>query len=143
MAAAVLLGDDFDGPDLRRLAKGSKGAGQARRLLALAEICDGGSRSDSARVGGVGLQTIRDWVLRFNAGGPTVGSTVKRNGSSKPDFDVPAKLRQERLDRGSVGEAFARGEVDGHGDLLDVVFADLVEIRSARQPSSDPPVGGR
>ena len=31
---------------------------------------DGGSRSDAARIGGVGLQTIRDWVLRFNAKGP-------------------------------------------------------------------------
>ena len=47
-----------------------------------------------------------------------VNSSAKRNASSKPDFDVPAKLRQERLDRGSVGEAFARGQVDGHGDLL-------------------------
>jgi hypothetical protein len=32
-----------------------------------------------------------------------VDSTVKRNGSSKPDFDVPAKLREKRLDRGPVG----------------------------------------
>ena len=32
---------------------------------------DGGSRSDGARAGGVGLQTFRDWVLRFNAAGPT------------------------------------------------------------------------
>ena len=66
MAAAVSLRDDFDGPALRRLAKVTKDAAQARRLLALAEVCDGGSRSDAARVGGVGLQTIRDWVLRFN-----------------------------------------------------------------------------
>jgi transposase len=28
------------------------------------------SRSDAARVGDVGLQIIRDWVLRFNAEGP-------------------------------------------------------------------------
>jgi transposase len=38
--------------------------------LALAEIFDGGSRSDAALIGGVGVQTIRDWVLRFNAKGP-------------------------------------------------------------------------
>jgi transposase len=38
--------------------------------VAIAEIYDGGSRSDAARIGGVGLQTIRDWVLRFNARGP-------------------------------------------------------------------------
>ena len=60
MAAAIMLRDDFDGPALRRLAKGTKDAAQARRLLALAEIRDGGTRADAARVGGVGLQTIRD-----------------------------------------------------------------------------------
>jgi len=38
--------------------------------LALAEIYDGGSRTDAARIGGVGLQTIRDWVLAFNQEGP-------------------------------------------------------------------------
>jgi transposase len=38
--------------------------------LALAVIHDGGRRSEAARIGGVGLQSIRDWVLRFNASGP-------------------------------------------------------------------------
>jgi transposase len=38
--------------------------------LALAEIYDGGSRSAAARIGGVGLQIVRDWVIRFNARGP-------------------------------------------------------------------------
>jgi transposase len=36
----------------------------------LAEIYDGGSRTKAARVGGVGLQTVRDWVMRFNTHGP-------------------------------------------------------------------------
>ena len=66
-----------------------------------------------------------------------VHSRAKRNASSKPDCHIPAKLRQERLDRGFVAEAFARSEVDGHGDLLDVVLADLVEVGPAGQPSSD------
>ena len=70
MGRAVSLRGDFDGPALRRLAKGSKDAGQSRRLLALAEIYDGGRRTDAARIGDVGLQVVRDWVLRFNAKGP-------------------------------------------------------------------------
>ncbi len=70
MGRAVALREDFNGPALRRLAKASKDAGQSRRLLALAEIYDGGRRTDAARVGYVGLQVIRDWVLRFNAKGP-------------------------------------------------------------------------
>lgn len=64
------LREDFDGTALRRLARASKSANQARRLLALAEIYDGGSRSAAARIGGVGLQIVRDWVVRFNARGP-------------------------------------------------------------------------
>ena len=70
MGAAVSLRDDYCGTDLRRLAKGSKDGAQSRRLLALAEIYDGGRRLDAARIGGVGLQVVRDWVLRFNGDGP-------------------------------------------------------------------------
>ena len=70
MSAALPLRDDFDGPELRALAKGSRDPVHVRRLLALAEIYDGGTRSAAARIGGVSLQSIRDWVLRFNAGGP-------------------------------------------------------------------------
>lgn len=70
MAAAVQLRGDFSAPALRELAKGSRCPDQTRRLLALAEIYDGRSRSEAARLGGVGLQTLRDWVVSFNAGGP-------------------------------------------------------------------------
>jgi transposase len=55
---------------LRCLARKTKDANQSRRLLALAEIYDGGSRSDAARIGGVGLQIVHDWVVRFNSRGP-------------------------------------------------------------------------
>ena len=70
MASAVGRRDDFDGAVLRSLARLSGHANQVRRLLALAVIYDGGARHEAARVGGVGLQTVRDWVLRFNAQGP-------------------------------------------------------------------------
>ncbi len=70
MGAAIALRVDFDGATSRRLARKTKNANQSRRLLALAEIYDGGSRSDAARIGGVGLQIVRDWVVRFNARGP-------------------------------------------------------------------------
>jgi transposase len=70
VAAPIPLRDDYDAASLRRLAKGSDDADQTRRLLALAAVYDGGSRSDAAAIGGVGLQTVRDWVLAFNAEGP-------------------------------------------------------------------------
>jgi Winged helix-turn helix len=69
MSAPVPLGSDFDAAQLRKLARGSRDPDQTRRLLALAEIYAGGSRSDAARIGGVRLQIVRDWVLRFNADG--------------------------------------------------------------------------
>jgi transposase len=44
---------------------------QARRLLALAAIYEGASRTEAAKIGGVTLQIVRDWVLKFNAQGPS------------------------------------------------------------------------
>jgi transposase len=70
MAAAIGVRGDYDAARLRELAKRSDDANQTRRLLALAAIYDGGSRTEAARIGGVGLQTVRDWVLAFNAEGP-------------------------------------------------------------------------
>ena len=70
MAGAIGMRGDYTGPDLRRLARRCSDADQVRRLLSLALILDGGSRSDAARSGGVTLQIVRDWVLRFNAEGP-------------------------------------------------------------------------
>jgi transposase len=66
---AVLLRGDFDASQLRSLAKKTKDGPQARRLLALAAIYDGATRTEAAKIGGVGLQVIRDWVIRFNARG--------------------------------------------------------------------------
>lgn len=70
MSTAILLRGDFDGPMLRALALSEKAGSVTRRLLALVTIYDGGTRANAARLGGVGPQTLRDWVLRFNAKGP-------------------------------------------------------------------------
>src|ERR671916_516805 len=70
MRPGIELRQDYDAARLRALAKATRNAGQSRRLLALAEIYEGGSRTRASRVGGVGLQTVRDWVVRFNARGP-------------------------------------------------------------------------
>ena len=51
---------------LRRLAKRAKDGAQARRLLAIAAVFDGASRTEAARIGGMDRQTLRDWVIRFN-----------------------------------------------------------------------------
>jgi transposase len=66
---AIPLRGDFDAPALRAAARRSKDSGQARRLLALAAVYDGATRTEAARIGGVTLQIVRDWVLKFNARG--------------------------------------------------------------------------
>ncbi len=58
MRPGIALRPDYDAAQLWALAKATRDAGQSRRLLALAEIYDGGSRTKAARIG-VGLQTLR------------------------------------------------------------------------------------
>ena len=66
----IPLRRDFEASQLRLAARRSKDGPQARRLLALAAIYEGATRSEAARIGGVTLQIVRDWVLKFNAQGP-------------------------------------------------------------------------
>ena len=57
MSTPVPLRSDFDTIGLRMLARRSRDPDQTRRLLALAEIYDGGSRPDAARIGGSGCRS--------------------------------------------------------------------------------------
>ncbi len=71
MARGISLRNGCKGDDLRFLARSSRDAKQARRLLALSLIYDGASRSEAVRHANASPQTVRDWVfLRFNAEGP-------------------------------------------------------------------------
>lgn len=70
MTAAVSLREDYSASTLRRLAARARDAHVARRLLSLAAVRDGASRTEAARIGGMDRQTLRDWVHRFNAEGP-------------------------------------------------------------------------
>ena len=102
MGSAIGWREDFDGAALRRLARGSKSANQARRLLALAEIYHGGSRTAAARIGGVGLQIVRDWVVRFNAQGPDGLLDGKAPGKRSLLNDAQRRALVETVERGPV-----------------------------------------
>ena len=52
MARAISLRDDFDAAALRQLAKNSKNGPQIRRLLSLAAIYDGATRTEARRSAG-------------------------------------------------------------------------------------------
>ena len=69
MGAAVPIRDDIPVEELRRLARQEGDGRVACRLLGLAHVVDGRSRERAARQAGMDRQTLRDWVIRFNAEG--------------------------------------------------------------------------
>jgi transposase len=132
MAAPLPLRSDFDADMLRREARGSHDAAQARRLLALATIYDGGSRGDAARVGGVTLQIVRDWVVRFNAEGPA-GLIDRKAPGAAPRLDAPQ--------RRALAEIVEKGPIPAvHGvvrwRLIDLVQWVWEEFRVSVSPQT-------
>ena len=99
MSFCIPLRDDYDGEDLRAMARSTSDAKQARRLLALSLICDGGSRTEAARHGDVSLQTVRDWVLRFNAAGPD-GLIDGKSTGTPPRLNAAQRAALSRMMEG-------------------------------------------
>ena len=118
MAAAVALRSDYESRQLREFAKQSEDVDQVRRLLALAVVYDGGSRSDGARAGGVGLQTFRDWVLRFNAAGPDGLVNGKAPGQ-------PPRLDQTQ--RSELAQLVEEGPIPAVHGVVRWRLSDLVQ----------------
>jgi transposase len=107
MSAAIVVRGDFDAVGLRVLAGKTKDASQARRLLAIAAVCEGMDRDTAARIGGMDRQTLRDWVHRFNAEGPD--GLLSRKSSGRP-----SKLSSEQKEElRQMVEAGPDPQVDG------------------------------
>ena len=98
----IPLRSDFDGAALRRIARRSKDGPQARRLLALAAIYEGASRTEAARIGGVTLQIVRDWVVKFNAHGPDGLIDRKPPGQASRLTDAHRTALRARIDEGLI-----------------------------------------
>ena len=114
----LALRTDFDAARLKQCARRSAEADQVRRLLALAAIYDGASRAEAAEIGGVTRQIVRDWVVRFNEGGPE--ALVTRKAPGQPSRLTPAQR-----------EALAQAVEDGPVPAIDGVvrwrLVDLVQ----------------
>src|SRR5450631_407409 len=100
MSIPVALRGDFKASQLRALARKTKDGPQARRLLTLAAIYDGATRTEAAKMGGVGLQIIRDGVLRFNAHAPA--GLLDRTPQGKPSMlnDAQRQAVAQMIDSG-------------------------------------------
>ena len=77
-----------------RFARRTKDGPQARRLLALAAIYDGATRTQAAAIGGVTLQIVRDWVVKFNARGPD--GLIDRKAPGSPRGSTTRTGRRSR-----------------------------------------------
>ena len=75
--------------------------------MALAEIYTGGARSDAARLGGVGLRIVRDWVLRFNAEGPDGLLNGKAPGTLSILDDSQRQALRQVVEDGLIGPSMA------------------------------------
>ena len=60
---------DHTAVELRAFAARCGDGAQVRRVLALAHILEGRSRTEAAKQSGMDRQTLRDWVHRYNAEG--------------------------------------------------------------------------
>lgn len=69
VAGVEITRRDHTSAELRALSGRCTEGAQVRRLLALALVLDGHSRSEAAGLSGMDRQTLRDWVHRYNAEG--------------------------------------------------------------------------
>lgn len=84
MGAALPVRGDVTSVELRRLARLEADGRVACRILALANALDGMSREQAAKQAGMDRQTLRDWVIRFNAEG--MDGLRDRPRSGRPAF---------------------------------------------------------
>ena len=67
--ALAIVRTEHSADELRDAARRTTDTWQARRLLAIALVLDGASRTAAARAAGMERQTLRDWVIRYNEEG--------------------------------------------------------------------------
>ena len=81
-------GDSPD--DLRAVASKCRDGARVRRLLALAFVLDGHTRTEAADQAGMDRQTLRDWVHRYNAEG--IAGLKSGHGPGKPALLNPEQM---------------------------------------------------
>ena len=67
--AVTVTRTEHTGTELRAFAAKGRDAAQVRRLLAIALVLEGCSRTEAAESSGMDRQTLRDWVHRYNDAG--------------------------------------------------------------------------
>ena len=91
MPPALIVRRDYSPEELIGMAECASDPGFARRLRAIAAILRGASRIEAAYIGGMERQTLRDWVGRYNEGGPE--SLSRRKPSGRPAKLAPGQRK--------------------------------------------------
>lgn len=90
----AITNETHSAADLRRLMAKEKDGRVVRRLLALALILEGRSRTQAAEQSGMERQTLRDWVHRYNAAGVAgLSSRVGRGPTPRLNEAEMAELK--------------------------------------------------
>lgn len=149
---------DASAADLRAIAARTEDGDVARRLLAIALAMEGMDRASAARICGMDRQTLRDWVVRYNAEGIAGLSNRLAAGAARrldaeqmrafvalveqgPDIETDGVVRWRCVDLArKIKERFG---VDYHersvGKLLAAIGYVRISVRP-QHPNSDPEV---
>jgi transposase len=82
-AALAVRRTDHTAEELRSIAAKTKDGAMVRRLLAIALVIEGCSRTAAAEQNGMDRQTLRDWVHRYNTEGAD-GLKSRRSPGREP-----------------------------------------------------------
>jgi transposase len=119
--AVEITRTELSASGLLREAARTKDARASRRMLALAQVLEGKSRTEAAETCGMDRQTLRDWVHRYNAEGlaglgnrPLLGRRPRLSGAQMqelativetgPDPTTDEVVRWRRIDLCAVVE---------------------------------------
>jgi transposase len=121
--AVEILRTEHGASELRRQAAKTRDADQARRLLALAMVMEGGSRTGAARACGMDRQTLRDWVHRYNEFG--IEGLVDR----KAPGPAPRLTKEQEAELAEIVERGPDIAADGIVRWRRVDLRDVIALR--------------
>ena len=92
--AVMIARRELSAAELRMAARRTRHSDQARRLLAIALVLEGTSRTQAARITGMDRQTLRDRVIRSTSRGRTSLVNIPSLGAPKLNETHKAFLAQ-------------------------------------------------
>lgn len=132
MGAGSVGRDDIEAAELQRLARCERDGLVSARLLAIAGVLDGRRHAAAARAAGLEHQTLRDWVVRFNAEGIA-------GLHDQPRLGCPAGMDEGR--QAALKAMILRGPDPERDEVSSWCIVDLCRLAEQRPGVSYRPSG--